>query len=300
MQRISHWVNNKVVAGTSGNVGKVYNPATGEVQAEVDLASVAEVDAVVANAKEAFVTWRASNLSRRAEIMFRMRELIDANRKELANVVSLEHGKVPSDAMGEIARGLENIEFACGIPAMLKGGYSEQASGGVDVYSIRQPLGVVAGITPFNFPAMVPMWMFANAIMCGNTFILKPSEKDPSAAMFVADLLRQAGLPDGVSSVLHGDKVSVDRLLEHKMFSQFRLLVQHQSRSTCTRQEPRMASAFRHLVAQRTTCWCFQTQTSTWLQMQQCRLRTVQQASVAWRFQLCLQLIQLQMHSLTS
>ena len=134
MQRISHWVNNKVVAGTSGNVGKVYNPATGEVQAEVDLASVAEVDAVVANAKEAFVTWRASNLSRRAEIMFRMRELIDANRKELASIVSLEHGKVPSDAMGEIARGLENIEFACGIPAMLKGGYSEQASGGVDVY----------------------------------------------------------------------------------------------------------------------------------------------------------------------
>jgi len=216
MQRISHWVNNKVVAGTSGNTGKVYNPATGEVQAEVDLASVAEVDAVVAVAKEAFTTWRATNLSRRAEIMFRMRELVDANRKELANIVSLEHGKVPSDAMGEIARGLENIEFACGIPAMLKGGYSEQASGGVDVYSIRQPLGVVAGITPFNFPAMVPMWMFANAIMCGNTFVLKPSEKDPSAAMFVADLLRQAGLPDGVFNVLHGDKVSVDRLLEHK------------------------------------------------------------------------------------
>jgi len=180
MQRISHWVNNKVVAGTSGNVGKVYNPATGEVQAEVDLASVAEVDAVVAAAKEAFVTWRATNLSRRAEIMFRMRELVDANRKELANIVSLEHGKVPSDAMGEIARGLENIEFACGIPAM------------------------------------VPMWMFANAIMCGNTFVLKPSEKDPSAAMFVADLLRQAGLPEGVFNVLHGDKVSVDRLLEHK------------------------------------------------------------------------------------
>ena len=215
MQRISHWVNNKVVAGTSGNVGKVYNPATGEVQAEVDLASVAEVDAVVANAKEAFVTWRATNLSRRAEIMFRMRELIDANRKELANVVSLEHGKVPSDAMGEIARGLENIEFACGIPAMLKGGYSEQASGGVDVYSIRQPLGVVAGITPFNFPAMVPMWMFANAVACGNTFILKPSEKDPSASMLIAELLKQAGLPDGVFNVVHGDKVAVDRLLDH-------------------------------------------------------------------------------------
>jgi malonate-semialdehyde dehydrogenase (acetylating)/methylmalonate-semialdehyde dehydrogenase len=147
--------------------------------------------------------------------MFRMRELVDANRKEIASIVSLEHGKVPADAMGELARGLENIEFACGIPALLKGGYSEQAAGGVDVYSIRQPLGVVAGITPFNFPAMVPMWMFANAIMCGNTFVLKPSEKDPSASMFIADLLRQAGLPDGVFNVVHGDKVAVDRLLEH-------------------------------------------------------------------------------------
>jgi len=215
MERISHWVNNKVVKGTSGNTGKVFNPATGEQQAEVDLASVAEVDAVVAAAKTAFATWRSSNLSKRAEVMFRMRELVDANRKELANIVSLEHGKVPSDAAGELARGLENLEFACGIPALLKGGYSEQASGGVDVYSIRQPLGVVAGITPFNFPAMVPMWMFANAIMCGNTFVLKPSEKDPSASMFIADLLRQAGLPDGVFNVLHGDKVAVDRILNH-------------------------------------------------------------------------------------
>ena len=144
-----------------------------------------------------------------------MRELVDANRKEIASLLTQEHGKVPSDALGEVARGLENIEFACGVPAMLKGGYSEQASTGVDVYSIRQPLGVVAGITPFNFPAMVPMWMFANAIMCGNTFILKPSEKDPSASMFIADLLRQAGLPDGVYNVVHGDKVAVDRLLEH-------------------------------------------------------------------------------------
>jgi malonate-semialdehyde dehydrogenase (acetylating)/methylmalonate-semialdehyde dehydrogenase len=147
--------------------------------------------------------------------MFRMRELVDANRKEIASLLTLEHGKVTSDALGEVARGLENIEFACGIPALLKGGYSEQASTGIDVYSIRQPLGVVAGITPFNFPAMVPMWMFANALVCGNAFVLKPSEKDPSASMFVADLLRQAGLPDGVFNVVHGDKVAVDRLLEH-------------------------------------------------------------------------------------
>lgn len=215
MNRIGHWVNNKVVLGTSGRSGVVFNPATGEQQAAVDFASVAELDSVVAAAKAALPAWRSTSLSRRAEVMFRMRELVDANRKEIANIVSLEHGKVPADAMGELARGLENIEFACGIPALMKGGYSEQAAGGVDVYSIRQPLGVVAGITPFNFPAMVPMWMFANAIMCGNTFVLKPSEKDPSASMFIADLLRQAGLPDGVFNVVHGDKVAVDRLLEH-------------------------------------------------------------------------------------
>ena len=215
MERISHWVNNKVVRGTSGRTGKVFNPATGEQQAEVDLASVEEMDAAIAVAKAAFPSWRATNMSRRAEIMFRMRELLDANRKELASILTLEHGKVPADAMGEIARGVENVEFACGIPALLKGGYTEQASGGVDVYSIRQPLGVVAGITPFNFPAMVPMWMFANAIMCGNTFVLKPSEKDPSASMFIADLLRQAGLPEGVFNVVHGDKVAVDRILDH-------------------------------------------------------------------------------------
>jgi len=215
MNRIGHWVNNKVVLGTSGRAGVVFNPATGEQQAAVDFASVAELDAVVAAAKAALPGWRSTSLSRRAEVMFRMRELVDANRKEIANIVSIEHGKVPADAMGELARGLENIEFACGIPALMKGGYSEQAAGGVDVYSIRQPLGVVAGITPFNFPAMVPMWMFANAIMCGNTFVLKPSEKDPSASMFIADLLRQAGLPDGVFNVVHGDKVAVDRLLEH-------------------------------------------------------------------------------------
>ena len=163
----------------------------------------------------AFPAWRATSLSRRSEVMFHLRELVDANRKEIASLLTSEHGKVLGDALGEVARGLENIEFACGIPHLLKGGYSEQASGGVDVYSIRQPLGVVAGITPFNFPAMVPMWMFANAIACGNTFVLKPSEKDPSASLLMADLLRQAGLPDGVFNVVQGDKVAVDRILEH-------------------------------------------------------------------------------------
>ena len=215
MNRISHWVDGKVVAGTSGRSGVVWNPATGEHAASVDLASAAEVASAVAVAKAAFPSWRSTNLSRRAEVMFRMRELVDANRKEIASVLSAEHGKVLGDALGEVARGLENIEFACGIPQLMKGSYSEQASTGVDVYSIQQPLGVVAGITPFNFPAMVPMWMFSTALACGNTFVLKPSEKDPSAAMVIAELLKQAGLPDGCFNVVHGDKEAVDALLEH-------------------------------------------------------------------------------------
>ncbi|MGH9132297.1 MAG: aldehyde dehydrogenase family protein, partial [Ilumatobacteraceae bacterium] len=215
MNRISHWIDGAVVAGTSGRSGVVYNPATGEQSGAVDLASVDEVDAAVAAAKAAYPGWRSTSLSRRAEILFRMREAIDANRKEIASLLTAEHGKVMSDALGEVARGLENVEFACGIPHLLKGGYSEQASTGVDVYSIRQPLGVVAGITPFNFPAMVPMWMFANALACGNTFVLKPSEKDPSASLFMAELLRNSGLPDGCFNVVQGDKVAVDRLLEH-------------------------------------------------------------------------------------
>lgn len=215
IKRISHWIAGKPLESSSGRSGTVWNPATGEAQAKVDFASLEEVDLAVATAKEAFVTWRSSALSKRAEVMFKMRELVDANKLELAKMVSLEHGKVVSDALGEVSRGLENIEFACGIPQLLKGGFSEQASRGVDVYTIRQPLGVVAGITPFNFPAMVPMWMFANAIACGNTFILKPSEKDPSVALFMAELLKQAGLPDGVFNVLQGDKLAVDRLLEH-------------------------------------------------------------------------------------
>ncbi|NBV03215.1 MAG: methylmalonate-semialdehyde dehydrogenase (CoA acylating), partial [Acidimicrobiia bacterium] len=215
MKRISHWIDGRIVEGTSGNSAPVYDPATGEQSAAVDLASVDEVDRAIAVAEAAAPEWRATSLSKRAEILFRMRELVDANRKEIAAFLTAEHGKVPSDALGEVARGLENIEFACGIPHLLKGGYSEQAASGVDVYSIRQPLGVVAGITPFNFPAMVPMWMFANALACGNTFVLKPSEKDPSASLFIAELLASAGLPPGCFNVVQGDKVAVDRLLEH-------------------------------------------------------------------------------------
>lgn len=215
MNHVHHWIGGRIVEGTSGRTGPIYNPALGEQSGVVDLASVDEVDATVAAAKEAFPAWRATSLSRRAEVMFHLRELVDANRKEIATYLTNEHGKVLSDALGEVARGLENIEFACGVPHLLKGGYSEQAAGGVDVYSIRQPLGVVAGITPFNFPAMVPMWMFANAIACGNTFVLKPSEKDPSVSLFLAELLERAGVPAGVFNVVQGDKVAVDRLLEH-------------------------------------------------------------------------------------
>jgi malonate-semialdehyde dehydrogenase (acetylating)/methylmalonate-semialdehyde dehydrogenase len=193
----------------------VWNPATGEAQGMVGFASVEEVDRAVEVAKSAFPEWRATPLSRRSEVMFRLRELVDANRQRIAAMITAEHGKTLPDALGEVARGLENIEFACGIPNLLKGGFSEQASRGIDVYQIRQPLGVVAGITPFNFPAMVPMWMFATAIACGNPFILKPSEKDPSVSLYLAELMKQAGVPDGIFSVVQGDKVAVDRLLEH-------------------------------------------------------------------------------------
>jgi malonate-semialdehyde dehydrogenase (acetylating)/methylmalonate-semialdehyde dehydrogenase len=213
--RVSHWINGQVVAGTSGREGPVYDPATGTVTKHVDFASTEEVAAAVAAAKAAFPGWRATSLSKRTDVMFRIRNLVEQHRKEIAAFLTAEHGKVPSDALGEVARGLENLEFATGIPNLLKGDYSEQASTGVDVYMIRQPVGVVAGITPFNFPAMVPMWMFGNAIACGNTFILKPSEKDPSASIFIAKLLAEAGVPDGVFNVVHGDKVAVDAILEH-------------------------------------------------------------------------------------
>ena len=215
LRTVSHWIGGKVVDSHSGRSGTVWNPATGEAHAHVAFASADEMDAAVAAAKAAFPHWRETALSSRAEIMFRIRELVNTNRRKMAEILTSEHGKTLADAMGEVARGLENIEFACGIPNLLKGGFSEQASRGIDVYQIRQPLGVVAGITPFNFPAMVPMWMFANAIACGNTFVLKPSEKDPSVTNYLAELLKQAGVPDGVFNVVHGDRVAVDRLLEH-------------------------------------------------------------------------------------
>jgi malonate-semialdehyde dehydrogenase (acetylating) / methylmalonate-semialdehyde dehydrogenase len=215
IKHITHWIGGKPWSGEAAARGDVYDPATGQVTGQVDFASAAEVAAAVAAATTAFADWRKVSLARRATIMFAFRELIRAHAGELAELITAEHGKVASDAAGEVARGLEVVEFACGIPHLLKGGYSENVSTSVDSYSIRQPLGVVAGITPFNFPAMVPMWMFPLAIACGNAFVLKPSEKDPSAALLLASLWAEAGLPDGVFNVVHGDKTAVDALLEH-------------------------------------------------------------------------------------
>src|SRR5581483_3895876 len=193
IKRISHWIDGQPFAGESGRSGPVFNPAQGVQTGEVAFASVEEIDRAVQAAKRAFESWRTMSLSRRTDIYFRIRKLVDEHREDIAKLLTAEHGKVLSDAMGEVARGLEVIEYCCGIPELLKGGFSEQASTGIDVYSIRQPLGVVGGITPFNFPAMVPMWMWAPAIACGNTFVLKPSEKDPSASVYTAELLKEAG-----------------------------------------------------------------------------------------------------------
>jgi len=215
MKHVTHLINGKPYAGTSGRKGDIYNPATGEVSGSVDFATVEVVDEAVAAAKLAFSSWRQATLAKRVQVLFAFREILNSRKEELARVITSEHGKVLSDALGEVTRGLEVVEFACGIPHLLKGGYSESASTGIDVYSIRQPLGVSAIISPFNFPAMVPMWFFPIAIAAGNTVILKPSEKDPSATNLIAQFWKDAGLPDGVFNVVHGDKVAVDRILSH-------------------------------------------------------------------------------------
>lgn len=212
-QTLSHYVSGRSVEGTSGRYGDIYNPATGEVTKQVPLASADEVRAAIENASEAFPEWAATAPARRAQVMFEFRRLILAHMDELAEIVSSEHGKTLDDAKGSITRGLEVVEFACGIPQLLKGEYSDTVASGVDSWSMRRPLGVCAGITPFNFPAMVPMWMFPVAIACGNSFVLKPSEKDPSCSLRLAELLTEAGLPDGVLNVINGDKEAVDTLL---------------------------------------------------------------------------------------
>ncbi len=215
MHTIQHLISSQSQAGSSDRSGPVFNPATGAQTAQVPLATAQEVGTAVAAAKEASHTWKRSSLAQRTKLMFAFRNLVDQNADEIADLITAEHGKVKSDALGEVARGLDNIEYACGIAELLKGSYNEQASTGIDVYTVRQPVGVVAGITPFNFPAMVPLWMIPNAIACGNTFVLKPSEKDPSAPTFIAQLAQEAGFPPGVLNVVHGDKEAVDTLLRH-------------------------------------------------------------------------------------
>lgn len=212
-ETISHWMNNAPFAGASDATAPVTNPATGETTGRVALASVTDARAVIDAAAAAFPAWRDTSLAKRTQVLFTFRELLNERKGELAEIITREHGKVVSDALGEVSRGQEVVEFACGIPHLLKGGYTENASTKVDVYSIRQPLGPVGIISPFNFPAMVPMWFFPIAIACGNTVVLKPSEKDPSASLWLAALWKEAGLPDGVFNVLHGDKTAVDELL---------------------------------------------------------------------------------------
>jgi malonate-semialdehyde dehydrogenase (acetylating)/methylmalonate-semialdehyde dehydrogenase len=213
--RITHRIGGKPWDGIAERTGDIYDPATGRVTGQVDFASAPVVDEAVAAARAAFSRWREASLARRASVMFAFRELLNARRSDLAEIVTAEHGKVLSDAAGEVQRALEAVEFACGIPHLLQGGFSENASTKVDVYSIRQPLGVVGVISPFNFPAMVPLWFVPNAIACGNAVVLKPSEKDPSASNLLAELFAEAGLPDGVLNVVHGDKEAVDRILAH-------------------------------------------------------------------------------------
>jgi len=215
MRRIRHWVDGKEWDGGGGRAGEVFDPATGAVSAAVALADPDDVDVAVDAAVRAYPEWRDTGIGRRARVMFAFREIAERHKDDLAQVVSSEHGKVVADALGEVSRGLEVVEFACGIPHLLKGAHSEQVSTDTDVHSVRQPLGVCVGITPFNFPAMVPMWMWPVAVACGNTFVLKPSERDPSASLLVAEWLQDAGLPEGAFNVLHGDKVAVDALLAH-------------------------------------------------------------------------------------
>ncbi|HEY8587991.1 MAG TPA: aldehyde dehydrogenase family protein, partial [Naasia sp.] len=215
MTLIEHWIGGKAHPSTSGRTGPVFDPAKGVQQSEVALANDAEIEAAVAAAKAAFPAWRDTSIAKRSNVLFAFRELLNARKDELAAILTAEHGKVLSDALGEITRGLEVVEFATSFPHLLKGDFTENASTGVDVYSLRQPLGVVGVISPFNFPAMVPLWFFPIAIAAGNTVVLKPSEKDPSSANWLAELFREAGLPDGVFNVLHGDKQAVDGLLTH-------------------------------------------------------------------------------------
>ena len=282
MRTIQHWMAGSETTGASRRWGPVWNPATGEQQAQVALAEPADVDAAVAAAAKAWQEWRDVSVIRRARIMFALRDLIERHLDELSVLVADEHGKVVSDAKGEVIRGLEVVEYACGIPTLLKGEFSEQVSTDVDAYSFRQPLGVCAGITPFNFPAMVPMWMHPVAIAAGNTFVLKPSERDPSASNFIARLYADAGLPEGVFNVVHGDKVAVDAILDHPASRRSASSALPPSPSTSTSGPPTRASGCRLSAGRRTTPWCCPMRTWSSPPTTSPRPATARPGSAAW------------------
>ena len=252
MTTIGNYINGEFLASTSGRTSPVFNPATGEKTHVVSLATAEETSQAIAAAKATFPAWSLTSPLKRARIMFRFKELIEANIDELATLISREHGKILSDAKGEMVRGLEVVEFACGIPHLVKGEHSMNVGGGVDSWSQMMPLGVCAGVVPFNFPAMVPMWMFPVALATGNTFVLKPSEKVPGAMMRMAELLTEAGLPKGVFNIVNGDRDAVDVLLTHRMSKPSALSVQHQWPNTSTTVAASMASGCRHWVVPRT------------------------------------------------
>jgi malonate-semialdehyde dehydrogenase (acetylating)/methylmalonate-semialdehyde dehydrogenase len=261
LKLVQHCIAGEETPGSSTRTAPIYDPATGERQAEVVLADAQDVDGAVEAARAAFETWSEVSLARRMRVMFKFRELLDAHAAELARIISSEHGKVLADARGEVIRGQDVVEYACGVAQLLKGEYSDQVSTDIDAFSFRQPLGVCAGITPFNFPIMVPMWMHPIAIACGNTFVLKPSERDPSVSNLVAELYAEAGLPAGVFNVVHGDKVAVDALLDHPDVAAVSFVGSTPSRGTCTSARPRPASASRRSEEPRTTRSCCRTPT---------------------------------------
>jgi len=249
-----HFVDGKQIPGTSGRFSDVYDPAKGEITGRVALASLQELDAAVLSAKRAFVGWSAKPPLTRVRVMFKYKELLERNLSRLAELISAEHGKTLADAAGEVTRGIEVVEFACGIPHLLKGEFSENVGTNVDCYAMRQPLGVCAGITPFNFPAMVPMWMFPVAVACGNSFILKPSERDPAVPLLLAALLCEAGAPEGVMNVVNGDKEAVDAILAHPDIEAVSFVGSTPNMSIGP--APPIISGSRRWAAPRTICWC--------------------------------------------
>jgi malonate-semialdehyde dehydrogenase (acetylating)/methylmalonate-semialdehyde dehydrogenase len=271
------WIDGKPFISSEGGRSDIHDPATGEVIAEVTHATQDEVELAIAAAAKALPAWSQYSLSKRSAILFRFRELLVEHTDELAAIVTREHGKVFSDAKGEVARGLEVAEFACGIPQLLKGEFSEQAATGIDVYSFRQPVGVVAGITPFNFPVMIPLWMIPVALATGNTFVLKPPTRDPSAALLIAQLWTKAGLPDGVLNVVHGNRTVVNRLLTHPDIAAVSFVG-----ATPTARPPHTASAARRWVVRRTMAWCWPTPTWTSPPTTSSLRRSGRQESAAW------------------